>query len=235
MNIHHFNLKFNLIYQFNFFQNFLFLAGLAEKIENKSKSSSSTSSPTVQPSSPRSENSIAEEKLEADEDPFDKDDSFFVQCSQALDEDEMKSSSGRSLDSNSNHTFKVPEVKRIPSPLIPATKSSTVTSLVTKGSLSKSLSMPTSKSDTAPPSSSSSKVEDNFFDDEDDGEFEMLLSQIELPTGLKSESTITTSTATTSFRSTASAPPPKPVIAQQAPNTKVNSNLVKITFFSFQN
>ena len=211
----------------------MFLAGIAESIENKSKNSTATSTPTLQPSSPRSENSVVvEDKSEVDEDPFDKDDSFFVQCSQALDEEEVKSSSRRSLDSNSNHTFKVPEVKRIASPLIPTTKSLPATSTNAKGTLPKSLPVPTSKSSTATSTSSkpvSSKVDDNFFDDEDDGEFEMLLSQIELPTELKAQSVATTSTSTTSFRSTASVPPPKPVIAPQpgGQNSKVNAHLVK--------
>ncbi len=211
----------------------MFLAGIAETIENTSNSSTSTSNSALKPSSPKSENSLIEEKSEAEDDPFDKDDSFLLQCSQALDEYEIKSRSTRSLDSNSNHTFKVPEVKRIASPLIQTAKSSTATSTVTSASLAKSFTVSPSKSSTVTTTETFNAVSsktDDFFDDGDDGEFEMMLSQIELPAEQKTQPAATTA----AFRSTASVPPPKPVIFAPQPggqNCKVNTNQVQKLLF----
>ena len=89
------------------------------------------------------------------DDPFDQDDSFLVQCSQAIEEKEFQRKPQQpqqpSVDSNSNHhQFKVPR---------PTVVTKTVDA----------------------PASTHASGDASVFDDDDAEEFESLLSQIEIP------------------------------------------------------
>ena len=180
-----------------------------------------------------------------EDDPFGQDDSFLVQCSQAIDEDLTRqsamsksssksnpssmSSSANSLDSNSNHTFKKPEmtIKKLSS-----------------SSLSRPASTVTSSNSTVTSQTSSNDV----FDDDDSEEFEMLLSQIDIPKvpspqnpnsfktttatthskqtllakqGLPSTTVTASSTSSRVLQQSAITGPPKPVLAQPQPSKPV--------------
>lgn len=136
-------------------KNFLLMKELCDKIdaEKESRLSQADTSPKKSEIDESPKPSLSDTS-----DPFAKDDSFLVMCSQAIDEKLSKPSTSNKkdspLDSNSNHTsshtFKMPKFEP-------------------------------KKKTHSPPRESSSVTESNVFDEDDAEEFEMLLSQIDIP------------------------------------------------------
>ena len=193
----------------------MFLIGIAPKSNESSNSSvNSKAEETFEP------------KAEEEEDPFAEDDSFLVECSQAIDKmtssnatssSNMSSSSNtfnssNSLDSNSNHKFKLPEaVKKHPSPQTLTFNSKSKTSTVAP------------RLSTKPIQNGDSSV----FDEDDSEEFEMLLSQFELPA--ETASSKSASNAAETSKPIQVQPPPRSVLNQpDRQNLRVNTNLVNI-------
>ena len=228
---------------YSFFQDFMLLNQLSEGIGDAISCDNNTEEQNISKTTPRQSPRGKTAKtpkttpLESplnntwdEDDPFGQDDSFLVQCSQAIDEDltrqsamSKSSSSSNSLDSNSNHTFKKPELT------------------VKKLSSSKPSSTMTSSSSIVTSQASSNDV----FDDDDSEEFEMLLSQIDIPkvptpkkpipfkTTTQSKQTILQKqtvpivTASGVIQPSAVKGPPRPALAQPQPLKSVLAQPVK--------
>jgi len=142
------------------FQDFIFLNQLALSTimqqSSGSKNSTNTSNTSKNNINERSfnNNDVEESLIKSDagsDDPFDQDDSFLVQCSQAIEEKVKSSNPPVGIGSNFNHHFKVPQLAR---------------EAQTDAASSKVTATETNDDDTS------------IFDDD---EFETLLSQIEIP------------------------------------------------------
>ena len=246
MNKKEFPLSFAAKNKILFFQDFMLLNQLSEGIGDAISCDINTEEQNISKTTPRQSPRGKTAKtpkttpLESplnntwdEDDPFGQDDSFLVQCSQAIDEDLTRqsamsksssmSASSNSLDSNSNHTFKKPELT------------------VKKLSSSKPSSTMTSSSSIVTSQASSNDV----FDDDDSEEFEMLLSQIDIPkvptpkkpipfktTTLSKQTilqkqTVPIVTASRVIQPSAVKGPPRPALAQPQPVKPVMAQPVK--------
>jgi hypothetical protein len=234
----------------------MFLIGIAPKevpksdVDVKKTFPETDSSEEKTPQTKSSNATNSSSKVDDEDDPFADDDSFLVEYSQALDQlissnATNSSNSSNTLDSNSNHKFKLPDVvKKFPSPLATSTavsksKTSTVTSSKSKSSTVSPMSSSAStasplSSNTSTSSSTKTVKTDDFssvFDDDDSEDFEYLLSQIELPPATAAASKSASHVvkpASHSVKSNVIQPQPRPVINQPNHlNSRVSTNLVR--------